>query len=141
MTSGIPKGFFAYPSQPTISETIRNGAEKINQLGLITIKTWESCKVGGKVVITEVCNAINDAQIFCADVTGLNLNVMFELGYAISRNKRIWIVIDNSHSETQANFAKLKLLTTVGYTDYRNSDDLRAKFVSDDVVGDLNATL
>lgn len=136
-----PSGFFAYPSRPAIAEAIRNGVAKINQLGLIDLRTWESLSVGGKSVIGEICKHIDSAKVFCADLTGLNPNVMFELGYAIARNKRIWIAIDRSYNETAEGFNKLKILTTVGYADYRNSDDLLAKFVSDNVVGDLDATI
>src|SRR5580700_1844758 len=86
-------GFFAYPSNVAVAEVIRNGTSKINDTGLVQLKTWESCKVGGKIVIGEICKEIDRANLFCADMTGLNHNVMFELGFAIARNKRIWLTI------------------------------------------------
>lgn len=134
-------GFFAYPSSPQIAEVIRNGVSKINETGLVHLRTWESCNVGGKLVITEICNAIDDAPLFCADLTSLNHNVMFELGFAIARNKRIWPIIDPSVVETKADFAKLKLLTTVGYSSYCNSNDLQAQFLTDKPWTELNSTV
>src|SRR5687768_1703675 len=120
MSSPI-KGFFAYPSQPYIAEIITNVVHTINDTGVVHLKTWESCKVGGKIIISELCKVIDDAQIFCADLTKVNHNVMFELGYAIARNKRIWLVVDPSVVETKADLARLKILTTVGYATYKNS--------------------
>jgi hypothetical protein len=85
MSSNPILGFFAYPSKADIAEVIRNAASKINGTGIIQMKTWESCKVGGKIVINEICDSIERAQIFCADLTGLNHNVMFELAFTIAR--------------------------------------------------------
>src|ERR1039457_7462576 len=106
-------GFFAYPSKADIAEIIKNGIAKINETGAVHLKTWESCRVGGKLIIGEICKEINAADIFCADLTGLNHNVMFELGFAIARNKRIWLAIDPSVIETKADWSKLKILTVV----------------------------
>lgn len=135
-------GFFAYPSKPELlGETIRNGAAKINAAKVVQIKTWETCRVGGKIVINEICREIDRAAFFCADLTGLNHNVMFELGYAIARNKRIWIVLDCSDVATMADFQKLRILTTVGYSSYCNSDDIRASFLREHPWTDLEATV
>ena len=94
MADSTPTGFFAYPSNPqTISETIRTAVSKLNSSGLVSLKVWEDCSVGGKVIVDEICREISQADIFCADLTHLNANVMFELGYAIASNKRIWLLL------------------------------------------------
>src|ERR1017187_3859362 len=134
-------GFFAYPSRADIAEVIKNGVAKINETGIVQLKTWESCRVGGKLIIGEICREINAADIFCADLTGLNHNVMFELGFAIARNKRIWLAVDTTVVETRADLAKLKMLTTVGYAQYCNSNDLQGKFLTEQPWIDLAATI
>ena len=92
MTPSPPTGFFAYPSTPkTISETIRTAVSNLNKSDLVHIKVWEDCRVGGKVIVDEICREIVQADLFCADLTHLNANVMFELGYAIAKNKRVWL--------------------------------------------------
>src|SRR5678816_1671645 len=119
MTRTTPTGFFAYPSSPkTISESIQAAVSNINKSGLIHIKVWEDCRVGGKVIVDEVCREIAQADLFCADLTHLNANVMFELGYAIAKNKRIWLLLDTSIVEARKRFDQLRILTTVGYTAY-----------------------
>lgn len=141
MNDTIIPGFFAYPSKSDISEVIKNGVSKINEIGIVQLKSWESCRVGGKLIISEICREIDSAKIFCADLTGLNHNVMFELGFAIARNKRIWLAIDTSVVETKSDLNKLRMLTTIGYAEYCNSDDLRGKFLTDQPWIDLDATI
>ena len=116
---GLPGAFFAYPSEPpSIAEVIRTAIHDINRTGHVLMIGWEDCKVGGKVVIQEICREIDEAEIFCADLTGMNPNVMFELGYAIARNRRIWSALDTTFVDSKTHFDQLRILTTVGYSKY-----------------------
>lgn len=94
-----------------------------------------------KTIINEICLAIDSAQIFCADLTTLNPNVMFELGYAIGRNKRIWLIFDTSFTQQRADFDQLRLLTTTGYARYRSSDDIISAFHREEPYLDIEKTL
>ena len=139
---GPPTAFFAYPSDPFAqSETIREAAGRLNKSQVVTIQTWEDLRISGKNIIKEICHAIDSAQIFCADLTFLNPNVMFELGYAIGRNKRIWLIRDNSFTDLRAQFEQFRLLTTTGYAKYGNSDDIVSAFYRDHPYLDLEDTL
>lgn len=125
----IPTAFFAYPSQPHgRSETIRTAAATINKTATASIRTWEDMSVTGKNIIQEICTEIAAAQVFCADLTGLNPNVMFELGYAIARDKRIWPILDTSFTESRRQFVDLGLLAATGFAQYTNSDDIANAF-------------
>ncbi len=96
-----PRGFFAYPSNPpSISETIRSAVAEINSTSVAEIMVWEQMRVGGTVIIDTICKHIRESDFLCADLTTTNPNVMFELGYAIGIDKRIWQVNDNSISES-----------------------------------------
>ena len=135
-------GFLAYPSNPsTCGETIRQAVELINPQGIVSLETWEQCRVGGKLVVDEICKAIDSCQLFCADLTGMNANVMFELGYAIARNDAsvsCWI----RHTlNSKAQFEQLRVLTTVGYATYSNSAEIMNKFHHDRPYLDLEDTL
>ena len=122
MVNTIPKAFFAYPSRsPTLKEAIDVAVPELNKKGQVKNKTWEQCNIGGKLVIETICDAIDEAQLFFADLTGLNANVMFELGYAIARGKRIWLILDDTYTETKNMFEQVKILTTVGYVSCCNS--------------------
>ena len=142
MASTIPRAFFAYPaSGPTLKEPIREAVCKLNAEGQITIQTWEQCNIGGKLVINTICDAIDKAELFFADLTGLNANVMFELGYAIARDKRIWLILDDSYTKQQNMFEQLKILTTVGYISCCNSQDIVSGFNKDNPIEDMENTI
>jgi hypothetical protein len=132
MTNNAVTGFFAYPSKPvSCGDAIRQAVGILNGYGIVSIQTWEQCQVGGKLVIDEICRAIDAAQLFCADITEMNANVMFELGYAIARKKRIWLILDPTIVESKSQFEQLRILTTVGYARYSNSSEIVNRFTQD----------
>jgi hypothetical protein len=137
-----PAGFFAYPSHPSSSgETIRRAIELINAQNIVSLHSWEECNVGGKLIVHEICKAIDGSQLFCADITGMNANVMFELGYAIAREKRIWLLLEPTYVDSKAEFEQLRVLTTVGYAKYSNSNEIVSRFNHEHPYSDLENTL
>ncbi len=142
MSQANLKGFFAYPSDPpSVGESIATAAQEINSGKLVELKTWEQCRVGGKVIIQEICKEIEQADLFCADLTGMNPNVMFELGFAIAQNKRIWLILDTSFSALKRQFDQLRVLTTVGYATYHNSLQIIETFYKDQPYQDPQVTI
>lgn len=140
--SANPLGFLAYPSSPPmVPATIRAAIESLNATDNVLIYSWEDLKVGGKYIISEILRAIDDCDFFCADVTGINPNVMFELGYAIANNKKIWIIRDESYSDAKREFEQLQLLTTVGYRPYTGSPQIIESFFKDSPFLDLDETI
>ena len=142
MANTIPEAFFAYPSRvPTLKEAIDVAVPELNRKRQVKIKTWEQCNIGGKFVIDTICNAIDEAQLFFADLTGLNANVMFELGYAIACGKRIWLILDDTYTEAKNMFDQLKILTTVGYVSCCNSQNIVSGFYENNPVEDMENTI
>ena len=142
MLNIIPKAFFAYPSKrPILMEAIRDAARELNASKQIDIKTWEECNIGGKPIIDTIYEEIDKAKLFFADLTGLNPNVMFELGYAIARNKRIWLIFDTTYPKEKKMFDQLQILTTVGYIHFCNSRDIVLGFYNDNPLEDIESTL
>jgi hypothetical protein len=137
-----PRAYFAYPSQPSAqSEAIKTAATEINKTYVASVRTWEEMSVTGKNIMREICREIDGALIFCADLTGLNPNVLFELGYAIARDRRIWLIFDTSFTELRKQFDQLQLLTTTGYAQYANSEDIVRAFLKDAPYGNLENTI
>jgi hypothetical protein len=142
MTYRPPSGFFAYPSEPAmLGEAIRAAIQAINKGNRAALTSWEECKVGGKLIIEALCQAIDGASIFCADLTGMNANVMFELGYAIAKNKRIWLILDLPLAGAKSQFEQLRILTTIGYAKFCSSVDIVEKFYQDQPYTDLENTV
>jgi len=142
MNNRTLRGFFAYPSMPLrIPEIINTAIERINAGHIIQIKPWETSTVTGKIIIDEICKDIDKSELFCADLTQLNPNVLFELGYAIARKKRIWLILDSSFYKTRSMFDQMKMLTTVGYANYSNSNDIVTAFYKDKPLDDISTTI
>ena len=123
--------FFAYPNDVRISGTITAFVTKINNSGLLSVETWEQMQIGGKLLISEICRKIESSDLFCADITRLNPNVLFEIGFAIARKKRVWLIRDTSIPAENADFKQFRVLTTLGYREYLNSDDILVGFYRD----------
>lgn len=127
-----PSGFFAYASAPhSIPATIKAAIETINKSQQAQLVTWEALSIGGRYIIQQVCDAIDDCDFFCADITTINPNVMYEVGFAIARDKRIWLIRDDSYVDSKTDFDQLRLLTTVGYRAYTNAEQIIKGFFAD----------
>ena len=134
--------FVAYPSNPpSLAEIIEKAIEEIEQGQVVAINGWKSTSVTGKFIMMAICEAIEQRDIFICDLTNLNHNVLFELGYAIAKQKRIWILLDPSIEKSQADYEKFKLLTTVGYSPYSNHHDIVNAFYKDQPYSDLESTI
>jgi nucleoside 2-deoxyribosyltransferase len=89
--------FYAYPSQPEdLTETIEQAITEISGGGLMQISSWRPLAVSGRLIIEQIVLAIDQADVFACDLTYLNPNVLFELGYAIGQGKRIWASLNNT---------------------------------------------
>ena len=135
----MTKGFFAYPSDPSIIEIIKNAINSINGAGVVEITGWEKLKISGLSVINVICEHINESELFLADLTRLNPNVLFELGYAIAKNKRIILFLDTSIEKSKNIFDRFGL-TTLGYIPYSNSQDIINGFFITEPYSNLEKT-
>ena len=104
-------GFFAYPSIPSISEVVKEAIKSINGSGVIEILSWEELQISGLTIINEICDKIQNTDIFLADLTYLNPNVLFELGYAIARNRKIIVFLDPSIEKSKNDFENLTFVS------------------------------
>jgi nucleoside 2-deoxyribosyltransferase len=138
----IVKCFFAYPSKPkSLAEIIEAAIASLNTTGLVQVKGWKELQVSGKVVINEICKAIVDADLFLCEVTNLNPNVLFELGYAIAKDKAIWLLLDKSIPDAEANYKSLNVFSSIGYATYTNSSDIVNAFLADQPYTTLENTI
>ncbi len=111
---------------------MRTTARLLMEQGYAETATWEALSVGGTVVIDEVLNAIDEADMCVFDITSMNPNVLFETGYAISRGKQVWLTIDSSIQAAFPLWKEFSLLGPLGFTPYRNSNELVSEFLRDD---------
>ena len=135
-----PTGFYAYPSESThLTETIETAIKDINKRDVATIESWRKLNIGGKIVIRAILNRINSADLFLCDLTGLNPNVLFELGYAIGLRKRIWLTLDSTIETSFEQIKSLEILRDVGHRTHTNHEDIATQFLSDAPYSDLTS--
>jgi hypothetical protein len=124
--------FFGYASKPELSrETLYSASTEVASTGLVEATSWESLKVGGRVVMTAIFQAIDDSQLAAFDVSTLNENVLFEVGYAIGRAKGIWLLLDTTDGEAKWRWKQFRLLSSVGYVGWVNAEDIKVAFLRD----------
>lgn len=124
--------FFAYGSEtPSCGEFIEKAIKDINNSGhTVSIKSWKTLSINGNFLITSILREIENADLFCCDITNLNENVLFELGFAIARNKPVWIIQDVTISESFQRFKEFILLKNIGYNNYTSSKNIVDSFLS-----------
>ncbi len=133
----MPRGsdsqlFFGYPSKPELArETLSKAAELLSKQGGIEATTWEQLRVAGRVVVKRVFEAIDTATMSLFDVTTLNQNVMFEVGYATGGGKRLWLLQDTSDVEAARRFKSFGLLKGVGAKRFQGSPDIVGVFMKE----------
>lgn len=118
-----PHAFFGYPSQPETSrETLCNAAEFINeQSDDFQALTWEDIDMVGRLIIDQITNAIDNSVVSVFDVTSLNANVMFEIGYAIGARKKLYLALDTTDRNAEKSWKDVGILSTVGYQPYSDA--------------------
>lgn len=122
--------FFGYDSEPELSrETLFNASRAISKTGVATATSWEELKTSGRVLIGRIRDTIDTADACAFDVSTMNQNVLFELGYAIARAKPLLILLDKTDSEAKRRWREFQLLKSVGYKGWENVDDIRSAFL------------
>jgi hypothetical protein len=121
--------FFVYPSEPRfISATIEEAIRKIKGTATnLNVVSWKQIGISGQLVFCRICQHERFATVVVPDVSRLNLNVLFEIGYALGLNGVVLPVRDTSIVTDKKYFDELGLLDTFGYIDFENSDDLATK--------------
>lgn len=124
------KFFFAYGSKPEeAAEKVRRTASLLNRRPGYAAETWEDLRIAGRIIIDRVLAAIDKADHIVLDVSYLNENVLFEVGYAIARKKPLTILL-LEHPEATHNWSQLAFLSGVGYTGFSDPEKLAGQLTA-----------
>jgi hypothetical protein len=122
--------FLGYGSSPALSrETLHTASKAITDTGLAEAQSWEDMAIAGRLVIRTVLDHIDRSDVAAFDVSTLNENVLFELGYAIARAKKIWLLMDRTDTEVKSKWQQFRLLSSVGYSGWANSEEITRSFL------------
>jgi hypothetical protein len=125
-------GFIAYPAKPDlIGNTIKEAIKLLKEVSApIAYQSWEEVDIPGHFISTSILDSISGSTVFVADITRLNFNVTFEIGYAIGKCKRI-ILVHNNTLKNDFDIAKeVGIFDTIGYKPYANSHELKDYLLS-----------
>lgn len=130
------KALFAYSNKPDeIGETIELSLEKISiKFPLIDISSWKSLDIVGHFISTEVLSKIDESDVLVADISVLNFNVIYEIGYAIGKGKKALLVENKSLNGDSSLAREVGIFDTLGYKEYTNSVELS------DFIGSANTS-
>lgn len=115
--------FIAYAASPKlIGETL----EPINHSRTkVPTKTWSQLDILGNSINQEVYDGITNSIDFIADISVLNYNVVFEIGYAIAKHKNIILIKNKAiNSETKERIKEIGIFDTLGYGEYSNTQEV-----------------
>jgi hypothetical protein len=131
----ITDGFAVYASDPPfIADAIESAVKRIQQQQPSQRwLTWKDLSIPGQIVFCKICKALRSTRRIVADVTTLNPNVLFEIGYGIGLGIGIQPIRDRNYVRDEKAFEELGMLDTFGYSTFENSEDLAGQLLSYEV--------
>jgi hypothetical protein len=121
------RGLFLYAAQPApIASAMASAAEILRKQTGDPWSTWRDLDTPGHIIFCEICKAMRGAAAIYADVTTLNFNLLFEIGFAIGLGVPVRPVRDPTYSVDKKWFDALGILDSLGYLDFTNAPELAA---------------
>lgn len=119
--------FVAFPNEPPeLRKCIVRGIQKANTKNRnkkFTFQGWPENDIAGRSLSGPIIEGIEKAPFIFADITFLNFNVIYEIGYAIGVQKRAYLVRNKTFSDNNI-AAKVGIFDTLGYDAYEDSESL-----------------
>jgi hypothetical protein len=124
-----------------IGSTINDALDDLHRRGEATeLASWEENDVPGRFLGEAVLERIDSGNLFVADITRLNFNVAFEIGYAIACGKRAYLVRNRAFKGEDKTLGG-GLFDTLGYKPYATSGELGDLLIAVDSLTPLRLNL
>jgi hypothetical protein len=117
-------GFFAYPDGHTVVAEAVEGVVQQCRGGPLVLKPWRAMRIIGFKLDDQVRASVAAAALLIADVTYPNMNVFYEMGYAIAIGKPVILTVNVAVERAVLRVNQLGLFDTIGWATYANADDL-----------------
>lgn len=116
------KDFIAYSSSPSI---IGEAIEPVNNSSL-SYKTWSQMDILGNNINKEIWEALDNCANFVGDISVLNNNVIYEIGYAIGKGRNVLLTSNKAINEpTKEQIKEIGIFDTLGFEEYQNSIEFK----------------
>jgi hypothetical protein len=119
-------GFVAYASTPEmVSQAIEGAlATYAGRQGRDNFASWCENDIAGRFIVDPILENIAASQCLVADISTLNFNVAYEIGYAIGRGKRAVLVKHKAVAADESEMRRVGIFDTLGYQTYENAEQL-----------------
>lgn len=126
------KAFVAYSSRDKqVAEEVAAAVLKANSAPIpVWYEPWEFNDVPGVALVSPILAGIEESAFIVADITYLNLNVVFEVGYAIGCDRRVFLIRHGRVIGDKELAREAGIFDTLGYYEYQTSEDLRQRLMS-----------
>jgi hypothetical protein len=130
--SEIKIAFVAYPSQDEmLASILREAISKANsKLRGLRFEPWEFNDVAGNPLISPIIERIEESTFIVADITYLNPNVIYEVGYSIGCSKRAFLIRHRNIEGDRTLARQAGIFDTLGYQEYDDADTLCNRLTS-----------
>lgn len=120
--------FFAYPSSSPDVVRAANDAKAIlrESNSDIDLTLWEENDISGRPLTDPIFDSIENSDMLIADVTVMNFNVTFEIGYAVGLGKRVHLVRDRNIERQSSLITRIGIFDTLGFESYSEGSSLAA---------------
>lgn len=124
--------FVAYASkEPAVSKIIFDAVRRANSKPIpVRFEPWEFNDVPGTELVGPILGKISESPFVVADITTLNLNVVYEVGFAIGRGKRVFLIRHRETDGDKSLASEVGIFDTLGYHQYSTVDDLQARLTA-----------
>lgn len=107
----------------------------------LSAQTWQELRPAGRILIETITSKIDQCDALVAEVSSMNRNVLFEAGYALARNKLLYLAIDESLATATRLWDGVGLLSTTGRLNYHGNGLTLAEQIQHEAVAADDNTL
>jgi len=124
--------FVAYGSQDEkVARIIVDAVARANALPTpIHFEPWVFAGTPGSPLASPILSRIEESTLVVADITYLNLNVIYEIGFAIGRTRRVFLIRDKGTVGDKLHATEAGIFDTLNYFEYTSVDDLKHRLTS-----------
>lgn len=128
-------GFFAFPCEPSDRENIIEKSIKLinskESSNNFRITSWTNIKKTSSRIISNILECIEKSDVLIADISGLNPNVLFEIGYAFGSGRKLLLFIQGfSSNDRQKDMGDIELISGLNIDSYENGEQLTEKILA-----------
>jgi hypothetical protein len=124
--------FVAYPSHDAnVLALLREAVSRANaKTPAIRYEPWEFNDIAGEPLISPILNRIDESDFVVADITFLNANVVYEIGYSIAKRKRVFLIRHRNTAGDRELARHIGIFDTLGYFEYEDAHLLANRLTS-----------